>query len=222
MEGSQSRQKLTYIAGALSLTLILIVLALVSSAVTAQSINPPSPYDMAPTPPVPPLPDRQWLGRGDRMDHSADFGMELANLGCYTEALSVTVGIHGDMNPLTGTFPISAAFAATSGYRYIRVVGGDYSDPACLPLLTLRYWYTDSLTTNYLYYWDNVDMQWKPFNREGPMPNAYDKYLYTVMTSDTLPALLELYPGMVFAWGHTTTILENPAFLPIIEKEWAY
>lgn len=222
MERTRPRNTHFYVVLALLFTFGLAGLVVLSAAVTAQGITPPSPYDTAPTPPPPPNFDRRWVDQGNELDHGSDFGLELGNMGCGSEPLSVTVGITSS-NPLTGTYPISAAFESNNGYRYIRVRGGDDSDPTCLPLLTVKYWYTGSVASDYLYYWDNVGEQWKPVNRVGQNRAAYDRYLYTVLTSDTLPSLYELYAGMAFAWGHTTTVVigGNGNYLPFVTKEHA-
>lgn len=216
MEGSQVNNQRVYVAGAILFTFALIVLAVVSSAVNAQGVVPP-PYDAASTPPPAPTYTAKWVQHGDRFDESESLGLLVENAGCATEQLSVTMGIYGTVNPLTVTYPISASFHTSDTYRYLRVVGADLSDPGCKPMLTLKYWYTGSVADDYLHYWDNVGEKWKLVNREGIDRSGYSKYVYTFLTSDTVPSLYELNPGVVLAWGHASP-MSPMVYLPFVVK----
>ena len=178
-----------------------------------------------PLPPIPPVTD--VLCRGEMLDAQDQFGLVVKNESCLTECLTVTVGIYPS-NPITADFPITGAFEAFGGYRYMRVQDPDCSDPSCAHLVTAKFYYTPTTASQYrLWYWDSLASEWRRVNESmevGSLAYPDDAWTSEAFYCDmSVPELADLPYGIVFAWGYTKTgvLPGEDCYLPIIFKEYS-
>lgn len=190
----------------------------------------PEVQDVPPYPTVPPQPTvippvTERLDRGETLDKQDDLGLIVKNESCLTDPLTATIGIYST-NPITSYFPITGSFEAFGGYRYMRIVGTDCSDPTCAHLITAKFFYTPTSASEYnLWYWDWWAQKWRRVNEAVAMDSQTfpdDAWTFEVFNCDgSVPGLEDLSAGIVFAWGYTTTgPVSGDIYLPIIYKDF--
>ncbi len=174
-----------------------------------------------PTAPPPPTEDHKVLGPGDQLDHRNDWGIEIINRSCPTSPLTVTVGVY-PYNPMTATYPITGPFQAYDRYWNVRATGANDTDPTCLHSLTAQFCFPLSATQYSLFYWNPLAELWQRVGI-GPLLQSYDVCYNTTFLSDSVPSLMQLDAGLVFAWGYTKTghLVSNDVYLPIIMRNYS-
>jgi len=184
------------------------------------------PYPTVPPPPTVVPPVTEPLDRGETLNEQEDFGLIVRNVSCLVDPVTATIGIYAT-NPITTYFPITGSFEAFGGYRYVRIIGTDWSDPSCAHLITAKFFYTPTSAFEYhLWYWDWWAREWKLVNESvGMTSQAFPDDAWTLEVFDafeSVPGLEDLSSGIVFAWGYTTTgPVSGDIYLPIVEKNFA-